>query len=131
LTEATVCDIQLDINIYVKLLIALYSDDNAKFNASEFLSTLFVLFGNDHNSDNFTLGTELVREFLWSNQEDIKLKNLSNKKKSKTNLETGLNTYENDRLSSKSSDGSVGIRTSDEILETEGREDDVIPIPID
>lgn len=66
-TEATVKDLQIEMNTYVKILVVLYNDADAKFDRSEFIQTLFTLFQNDHNTENFALGNELIKEYLWTN----------------------------------------------------------------
>ena len=66
LTEATVLDLSVDMNTYVKLMSALYSDISIKFDRSHYIQMIMTLFENEHSTEAFTLGTELLREFLWS-----------------------------------------------------------------
>ena len=66
-TEATVLDLSIDLNTYVKLLSSLYTDITVKFDRTQYIQMLMTLFGNEHSTEAFTLGSELLREFLWSN----------------------------------------------------------------
>ena len=83
ITEATVLDMSIDLNTYVKLLSALYTDFNVKFERTQYIQVLMTLFGNEHCTEAFTLGNELLREFLWSNSFQEETAKIKAKKKEK------------------------------------------------
>lgn len=48
LTEATVLDLHIELNTYVKMLSALYFDYTLKLDRATLIQHLFTLFNNDH-----------------------------------------------------------------------------------
>lgn len=67
LLECTVTDIKIDMNTYIKLFTSLYFDIDIKYDRKEFLTYLYLLYSNDHNTEVFKFGTELFDEYIESN----------------------------------------------------------------
>lgn len=54
LYEATILDIQLDLNTYLKLLSQVYFDhETVHFDRKDFITYLYTLFANDHTMEDF------------------------------------------------------------------------------
>ena len=72
LYEATITDIQLDLNTYLKLLSQVYFDYQVvQFDRTDFITYLYTLFANDHSPEDFQLGTELLQDYIESNFEEF------------------------------------------------------------
>ena len=68
LYEATLTDVQLDMNTYIKILSAVYFDhDQVHFDRKDFITYLYTLYSNDHMLEDFTFGCELLQEYIESN----------------------------------------------------------------
>jgi hypothetical protein len=69
LYEATILDIPLDLNTYMKILSQVYFDqeDTIRFDRKSFITYLYTIFSNDHMADDFHFGTELLQEYIESN----------------------------------------------------------------
>ena len=66
--EATIADIPLDMNTYIKTLSAVYFDhDLVHFDRKDFISYLYTIYSNDHMLEDFTFGCDLLQEYIESN----------------------------------------------------------------
>jgi hypothetical protein len=61
LFEATVTDVPVDMNTYMKLLSQIYFDYEVQFDRKDFITYLYLLFANDHSVEDFQLATELLQ----------------------------------------------------------------------
>jgi len=68
LYEATVTDIPLDMNTYIKTLSQVYFDhDLVHVDRKNFITYLYTVYSNDHMLEDFTFGCELLQEYIESN----------------------------------------------------------------
>lgn len=68
LFQATLTDIPIDLNTYLKLLSQVYFDyEVVHFDRKDFITYLYTLFGNDHTMEDFQFATELLQEYIESN----------------------------------------------------------------
>ena len=87
LYEATISDIPLDMNTYIKALSQVYFDhDLVHFDRKDFITYLYTVFSNDHMLEDFTFGCELLQEYIESNFSEFQSQvNTTNNKKKKKN----------------------------------------------
>jgi hypothetical protein len=72
LFEATVTDIPLDLNTYMRLLSQIYFDYEAvQFDRKDFITYLYTLCANDHTMEDFQFASELLQEYIESNFSDF------------------------------------------------------------
>jgi hypothetical protein len=88
LYEATITDVPLDLNTYIKALSAVYFDhDLVLFDRKDFITYLYTLFSNDNMVEDFTFGCELLQEYIESNfsefSSQVNTSNSQSKKKKK------------------------------------------------
>lgn len=60
LFEATIQDVPLDMNTYIRVLSKLYFDYDVPFERKDFITYLYLLYANEHSAEDFQLGTELL-----------------------------------------------------------------------
>lgn len=61
LYEATITDVPLDMNTYIKTLSQVYFDhDLVHFDRKDFITYLYTVYSNDHFLEDFTFGCELL-----------------------------------------------------------------------
>jgi hypothetical protein len=64
LAEATVCDIPIDINTYIKILSNLYLDYEVKERREEYVGHVLGLLGREHSQMNAGLVAELIGQYV-------------------------------------------------------------------
>jgi len=67
LFEATVTDVRLDMNTYLKMLSQIFFDYDLKFERKEFITYLYTLFANDHAVEDFKFGVDLLQQYIENN----------------------------------------------------------------
>lgn len=67
LFEATITDVTVDLNTYLKMLSQIYFDYEVHFDRKDFITYLYTLFSNDHSMEDFQLGTDLLQQYIEHN----------------------------------------------------------------
>ena len=83
LFEATVTDIHLDMNTYLKMLSQVFFDYELKFERKEFITYLYTLFANDHTVQDFKFGVDLLQQYIENNFQDFPNKGASSSETAK------------------------------------------------
>ena len=70
LYEATILGYRLDMNAYLKMIIAMYFDHEIPYDRKEVIMHLYILLAKDTNDETLNFCTELLTEYINSNSAD-------------------------------------------------------------
>ena len=79
---ATITGETLEMNTYLKVLSQVYFDHDIQYDRKDFVSYIYILFANDHHSDDLSFGIDLLQHYIENNFSEYNAASASSAQKS-------------------------------------------------